>query len=313
MIDYVIYGKIIIDSIKLLDSRVVENQLGGGGPQGAFGARLWSDSVGLVSRLGKEFPETARNSLDHLNINTEGIQIYPELDTLYGSMIYDEDDYLDTENRNTSHGLNRLHITLAKLLEKNILLPDSYIRPKVFHLISEYVHEDMMLQAVQMKNQGVILSFEPLIDYKLWTNKMAIIDFLPQADIVSPDWPSASGFAMADDPKEVLKWWSRSGPACVSVRNGRHGSYVWDREHDKFYHIPIYEVPRIDPTGCGNSYAGAFCVGWNKYREARIAGAMGTVAATFMVQRPGIAEILPNMEREAGDILEMVMSNIREM
>jgi len=86
MLDYIIYGKIIIDSIRLLSGKVIENQLGGGGPQGAFGARLWSDSVGLVSRIGKEFPETAKISLEHLYINTEGIQIYSDLDTLFGSM-----------------------------------------------------------------------------------------------------------------------------------------------------------------------------------------------------------------------------------
>ena len=313
MIDYVIYGKIIIDSIWLLDGGVVENQLGGGGPQGAFGARLWSDSVGLLSRLGREFPQAAKASLEQLHINTEGIHTYPELETLFGSMIYDESDYLDMENRDTSNKLNRLQIALEKLLEQNIVLPASCLRPRVFHLITEYVHEDMMLQALEMKKQGVILSFEPLIDYRQWTNKNAIIDFLPQADVVSPDWPSASGFAGSDDPRQVLEWWSKSGPSCVSVRNGQHGSYVWDREHDKFLHIPISEVPRVDPTGCGNSYAGAFCVGWDRHREAKIAGAMGTVAAAFMVQKPGIAGIFPGIDREAEAVLESIMGNIREL
>jgi hypothetical protein len=54
MLDYIIYGKIIIDTIGLLDGSVVHNILGGGGPQGAFGARLWSDSVGILTRSGTD-------------------------------------------------------------------------------------------------------------------------------------------------------------------------------------------------------------------------------------------------------------------
>lgn len=313
MIDYIVYGKIIIDNIKLLDGAVTKDQLGGGGPQGAFGARLWSNSVGLISRVGKQFPETAKASLENLHINTEGLQMYPELETLFGNMVYDENDYLNTGDQNTSRGLSRLHVTLERLLAKNIVLPSSYAKPKVFHLITEFVHEDMMLQALEMKKQGVTLSLEPLIDYRMWANKDEILEFLPNADVVSPDWPSASGLAGSDDPRTVLEWWSKRGPACVSVRNGRHGSYVWDREHSAFWHIPIAEAPRIDPTGCGNSYAGAFCVGWDQKRDAKIAGAMGTVAASFMVQTPGVAVIKPGIEQEAAALLESVMENAREL
>jgi sugar/nucleoside kinase (ribokinase family) len=313
MIDYIVYGKIIIDNIKLLDGNIVSDQLGGGGPQGAFGARVWSDSVGLISRLGKTFPKTARNALEKLDINTEGVNSYEDLETLFGIMFYDENDYLDLENRETYRRLNQLEYNLERMLEKNIVLPPSYTKPRVFHLITEFVDEDMMRQALEIKKQGAILSFEPLIDYRAWKNKDAIAGFLPCADVVSPDWPSAAGFAGSDDPRKVLEWWAKSGPACVSVRNGRHGSYVWDRERDRMWHIPVIDVPRVDPTGCGNSYAGAFCVGWDKHRDAKIAGAMGTVSAAFMIRTPGVAAITPDTRGQAGDYLSKLMDTIREM
>ena len=46
MVDYVVYGKIIIDDIRLKNGNIIRNQLGGCGPQGAFGARVWDASVG---------------------------------------------------------------------------------------------------------------------------------------------------------------------------------------------------------------------------------------------------------------------------
>jgi sugar/nucleoside kinase (ribokinase family) len=313
MIDYIIYGKIIIDRIKLLDGNILDNQLGGGGPQGAFGARVWSNSVGLITRIGNSFPETAKSRLDQLRINTEGLNIYQDLETLYGNMFYDENDYLDTNNRDTSQKLNKLSQTMQKMLERKIVLPQSYTNPRVFHLITEYVHEDMMQQALGYKKKGAILSLEPLIDYNTWKNKEEITAFLPKVDVVSPDWPSASGFAESNDPLAVLKWWAKSGPACVSVRNGRHGSYVWDRQTDKMWHIPIIEVPRVDPTGCGNSYAGGFCVGWDKYRDAKTAGVMGSVSASFMIKTPGVAFITDNTTQDAQKYFEMIMDKTSEL
>ena len=54
---YVIYGKIIVDDVVVKGTpgdwgqgSRVRSVLGGGGPQAAFGARLWSESVGFLSQ-----------------------------------------------------------------------------------------------------------------------------------------------------------------------------------------------------------------------------------------------------------------------
>jgi sugar/nucleoside kinase (ribokinase family) len=202
---------------------------------------------------------------------------------------------------------------MKKMLKKDIVLPVSYTNPRVFHLITEYVHEDMMNQALAYREKGTILSLEPLIDYRNWENREEITAFLPNVDVISPDWPSASGFAQSDDPQRVLKWWAKSGPACVAVRNGRHGSYVWDRITDKMWHIPIIEVPRVDPTGCGNSYAGAFCVGWDMYHDAKMAGVMGTISATFMIKTPGVASVSETTRQEAEAYLNPLLDKANEL
>ena len=43
--------------------------LGGGGPQAAFGARLWSDSVGFLSRSGSDLAEAQVEALHALDID----------------------------------------------------------------------------------------------------------------------------------------------------------------------------------------------------------------------------------------------------
>jgi sugar/nucleoside kinase (ribokinase family) len=181
------------------------------------------------------------------------------------------------------------------------------------HLITEYVDENMMIQALEMKKKGSILSFEPLVDVHQWTNKEEIISFMPNVDCISPDWPTACGFSGETDPLHVMKWWIKRGATCITLRDGRRGSYGWDAINDKIYHIPIIEVPRIDPTGCGNSYAGGTAVGWEKYKDVKMAAAMGTVSATFMIQVPGIAFWEDKMRMQANIYLEQLLDSIQEL
>ena len=77
MAEYVVYGKIIIDDIALLGGGAVRSMLGGGGPQAAFGARLWSDSVGLVTRTGADLDSAQVETLRALDVDLAGWFRFP--------------------------------------------------------------------------------------------------------------------------------------------------------------------------------------------------------------------------------------------
>lgn len=313
MIEYFIYGKIIADTIRLLDGTVVHDCLGGGGPQAAFGLGIWNASTALSSRVGKDFSQNLADQLDGLDIDTSFIVRVPEIDTLQGFMSYDENDYVAARNDRDQERIDKLYADFASMLRYDVELSAGGQFPSACHLITEYFTENAVSQALEMKKHGTVLSLEPLVDYRNWTNKHALIDFLPQVDVVSPDWPSAIGFAESSDPVEVLRWWSRCGAACVAVRHGRNGSYVWDSIHDTIWNIPIIDVPRVDPTGCGNSYAGGLCVGWTQNKDAKYAGAMGTVSAALMVGEAGLPRMTEEKHRLAEEYLDRLTVSIRKM
>ena len=52
MLDYIIYGKIIIDAIKLLDGKIVRDVLGGGGGEGAGSAEAGHSATDRVGATG---------------------------------------------------------------------------------------------------------------------------------------------------------------------------------------------------------------------------------------------------------------------
>ena len=70
--DYVVFN-VIIDDIVFPDGRTKMGVLGCGGPQAAFGMRLWSDSVALVAAVGSDLPDNVRADLEALKISLDGL------------------------------------------------------------------------------------------------------------------------------------------------------------------------------------------------------------------------------------------------
>ena len=134
MLDHIIYGKIIIDTIGLLDGRVVHGILGGGGPQGAFGARIWSDSVGILTRTGADIDPGPVQVLQDLKIDLQGWVKFTDIPTMRGGMFYDENEIMTAEKlvlREQDKETRRRNFNL--LLSKNITLPPTYTKPTVRH------------------------------------------------------------------------------------------------------------------------------------------------------------------------------------
>lgn len=312
MIDYVVYGKIIIDDIRLKNGKIVRGLLGGGGPQGAFGARLWQPSVALLSRSGTDIPYNAERNLLALDIDLSGWVQYEDLPTASGLMAYDENEYM-TGDLTFEDRKSEYMKTMGQMLKRAIPIPESCQSPKVIHLITEYVDEPMVENALDMKSRGAFFSLEPIIDYHNWSNRDQMVNFVKHVDIVTPDWPSASGMAGSTNPQEVLRFWSMLGAELVAIRNGVHGSYVWSRSDDVMFHIPIVEIDLVDPTGCGNAYGGGLCVGWEVHRQAQLAGCAATVSASFLAESLGVPQISPSIQAKAKQRLSELMDRVNKL
>jgi cytidine kinase len=312
MLDYIVYGKIIIDKIKLKDGTIVEGLLGGGGPQGAFGARLWNSSVGFLSRSGADIEPGAEKTLRSLDLDLSGWVKFPDIPTARGVMFYDENEYMKNDAR-ASADMEALHNNLQRILARPLTLPDEYKKPKVIHLITEYSDEPMVHDAISLRDSGSIFSLEPIIDYRKWTNRESILKMLPEVEIATPDWPSASGIAESQDPLEVMRYWSKLGPKLIAVRHGHHGSYVWDQDHGEFWHIPPVPVEVVDPTGAGNSYGGGLMVGWDKTHDALTAGCYGAISASFLVRCYSLPAMTEELQKEARSLLAPALESARLM
>ena len=307
MIDYVIYGKIILDDIRLRGGDEVHRTLGGGGPQAVFGARVWSESVGFLTRSGSDMAAPQIEALHDLGADLAGWTRFPEIPTPHNVMRYDEDEYL------IGGGLITSREDWFRLLDRPIPLPAAYERAKAIHLVTEFPHEPMVETALVLQTRGAVFSLEPLAGSLESRDLGPMLDLIRRVDLVTPDWPTASTVAGSDDPKQVVAHWSTLGPAAVAIRHGARGSYVWGRERDEGWHVPAVSVEVVDPTGAGNAYGGGWCVGWTEARDARLAGCQGAVSASILVGHAGLPAMSEAVRERARALLDDALAATKAM
>jgi sugar/nucleoside kinase (ribokinase family) len=297
-----IYGKIIIDSVRMRSGEVLHSSLGGGGPQAAFGMRLWHESVALLTRSGTDLDPALEQALRRLDLDLTGWVRYPDLPTPRGLVEYDE------QERMVAHGLMTNRDSWFRLLGQPLALSEQHRQAAGVHLITEFGREPFVDTALDLQRHGALLSLEPIFDEHSCPDRGALLDLARQADLITPDWLAANSLAGADEPVDVLRFWAALGPRAVAIRHGARGSYVWDGEQKHAWHIPALPVRAVDPTGAGNAYGGGWCVGWHHTHDARRAACYGTAAAAIMVSHQGTPDLDDATRQSAAELFELALA-----
>jgi len=61
---FISVGSVIIDDIVMPDGTTHMGCLGGGGVHAVMGMRVWSERVGLVANIGRDFPSSLMDKLE---------------------------------------------------------------------------------------------------------------------------------------------------------------------------------------------------------------------------------------------------------
>ena len=76
MPDYISLSNVFIDDILLWDDRMFLNVLGGAGVHAMAGARVWTNSLGLLASIGQDFQQEHIEILNELNIDLSMLKIF---------------------------------------------------------------------------------------------------------------------------------------------------------------------------------------------------------------------------------------------
>lgn len=309
--DYIAFN-IILDDIICPDGTTHMEMLGGGGPQSAFGMKLWSDSVGLVAGIGPNLPRQVYDWLEHNEIDSRGIR-QADLPTPRAWQA------LETDGRRTQVWRVPPETIAIHLQRRLDLMPDSYQHARAAHFGIHPLEPDHSFIQSLMKN-GVMVSLEPFRPAERPLSPAELKTLIAGASIFSPNYGEARSLVPPPDrvsPQEeiadLIAIFLDAGARVVCLRMGADGSWVANQQSDKAYHIPAYETNAVDPVGAGNAFCGGFLVGWLETNNLVQAGLYGAVSASFLVEQIGVPPSALKLRIEARERLKSIQSLVESI
>lgn len=268
-------GGIFIDDIVYPDGRTSMEILGGGGVHAAAGMIVWDERPGLVATIGNDISPALLARLQR-DFDMQGV-----LDVPYPQMRAWQ--LFEWNGKRTE--IYRVDV-IAPFMDdpQPEQMPASYREAVGAHILRS--GEEFITFKKRFSPQTVFL-WEPEQAYMVAENRAEFVRTLPETDIVSPNLLEASLVYGLTDPHQLIDAMLNDGAKIVALRMGDRGSLVASRE--QCVEIPAVPVPTIiDQTGAGNTYSGAFLVGWLRTHDLRLAGYHAAVAASFALEVVGV-------------------------
>ncbi|MFX1233693.1 MAG: carbohydrate kinase family protein [Promethearchaeota archaeon] len=140
------------------------------------------------------------------------------------------------------------------------------------------------IEIAKRKNPNVTISFDPnlrseMLDLEKILELSKLV--LKNTFILLPSGEEAEMLAGVDDAVNACISLLDHGPKVIVLKLGKKGCIIFTDKNKKGIEVPGFEVKEIDPTGAGDSFGGAFIVGylagWSFAKIGRFANAVGAL------------------------------------
>lgn len=213
MLDLVVIGHVSIDTLIFPDGRRV-TMPGGAAAGVATSAALAGAKVGLVTKIGTDFPKEWLQALSSV-LDISGVQILPGK-TIHIQMIYHEDGSVDAP----------VEMGVAQKMGE-IPIPEEYLDAKVFH-ISPIPPEEQLKLLNRLKGKRVTVDFNPTYKEEYIKRRDLLREIVSRVEIVFPNEREALMITGAEDVKDAARILHGWGAKLVVITRGEKGVLVYD-------------------------------------------------------------------------------------
>nr|MDK2850894.1 hypothetical protein [Candidatus Cloacimonadota bacterium] len=275
----VIVGSIGLDTISTHAGRVID-AIGGSAVYGSISASYFTD-VNIIGVVGEDYPSSAIEILKRHGICLDGLEIAP------GKTFRWSGEYHDLNKAETL--VTELNV-FADFVPK---LPESC--SSCHSLLLANIHPNLQMEVLKQSSAYTHLACDTM---NFWIDSCPneLAEVIAKVHIVFMNEDEVRDFTGKDDIFQAARELLKQGPKLVIVKRGEYGS-VAIREDEVFF-APAYPIINVkDPTGAGDTFAGAFmaCLeGHGELNSAAIRDAIryGTVMAALNVSEFSVAGIL---------------------
>lgn len=332
---FVIAGKLTREYILPPAGRPLLDTPGGNLLYAAGGLAVWARDVGLVGRVGEEYPRQWLRDLEKRGLDTNGIRTLQELQNVDLRSFIAFNEHNERSYTNAVSHFARRQLAFPKSLlghqpadesrkdprEPEPASPAALDVPKEYRDV-RYVHIcpfDFISQS-QMVNlfkggPNQTVSLDPAPNYMVpafWRNLRLVLQgvtiFMPSEEELR-----ALFWGETNDLWEMARRVSEYGPQIIVIKRGSHGQWLYDVPGNHRYEIPAYPSRMVDPTGAGDAFCGGFLAGFQKTNDPLMAALHGSVSASLKIEGSGPfyeLDVLPGLAEAR---LHSLQETAREM
>jgi sugar/nucleoside kinase (ribokinase family) len=332
-IDYIIIGGLRTDYYITHDGQARLGVMGGNAVYSAAGAKLWSSSIGIISRVGSNYPKEWILSLKDVGIDIEGIRILEDpYDTRTFYAYISEEERVDV---NPAAHFLRIGQPLPKELldyqsstesqDNRDYLEPLAIRPDdipafTFHSRAAHLSPAHFLThaivPVKLKELRIpVVTLDPSLRYMVPEFQDDLSVILRGLDAFLPSEMEARAIFRPAEPDlwEMAETFGIMGTRFVVIKCGASGQYIWDHDRRRKWHVPAYPVKVKDVTGAGDTYCGGFLIGLEQTCDVVEAALRGSVSASIALEGVGPLYTLESLPGLAQARLELLRPSVREL
>jgi sugar/nucleoside kinase (ribokinase family) len=295
----------------------------------ASGLRVWESSIGLVGRVGDDYPRAWLNECKSRGFDTTGIRILPDPIDVRDFLAYNES--FETTRVNPVSQFARRQMTFPKALlgyqppdEKKadtarpILvtdIPSDYLGARAAHLCPmDLVTQTQLIAGMKRGDVHTfvldpsLVSMTPAARRELPALLNGVTAFIPsQEELSNLFWGETY------DLWRMAEAVSLYGCEYVIVKCGARGQLLYDTNSKRKWEIPAYPARVADPTGAGDAFCGGFMAGYCKNYDPMEGVLYGNISASLKVEGSGAyypLEVLPGLAEAR---LNVLRSMVREV
>ena len=294
-----VVGSVALDSIETPAGRVIE-VLGGSATYFSLAASLYTP-VRVVAVVGDDFPSSGFETLRERSIDLSGLEVRSGR-TFRWVGRYGEDlnsaETLDTQ--------------LNVFADFDPKIPSDFRSSPLVFLAN--IDPELQLRVLRSVD-GAYLTAMDTMNFWISSKREAVTEVIRSVDIVMMNDAELRQYAQVRSLAEAAQRVLDLGPTAIVVKKGDNGCVLYAR--DGYFVAPAYPVERVcDPTGAGDSFAGAFFGNLAQAGEVsdmflRRAILHGCVVASFTVEAFGVDRVRSLKREEVNQRLRQLHASIQ--
>ena len=271
--------------------------LGGSASYISLSARkIFNGDIGVVSVIGKDFPNEYLELFEKNNIDTTGVEKMENEKSFYWKGKYHNDlnkrDTLATEVNALAH----FEPKVPEKYKKADFLVLGNLHPKIQKSVIEQMDKRPAFIALDTMNYWMDTAWDDLMEV------ISMIDILIVNDEEARQLTKE--YSLVKAAKKIREM----GPEYVIIKKGEHGALLF--KNNKIFFAPALPLEDVfDPTGAGDTFAGGFIgqlakTGIIDFELMKNAVITGANLASFTVEKFGTERLINLQEEEIKERLK---------